>query len=107
MKLTRDAETIIAEDDGASLHKCILELENDKDMLQHAVDLSIGDYNLLVVGNKKLASERDELKHRCTDLQAELVEVRSDAQKRIDDLEERVKSTEARRINAAADGENV
>jgi hypothetical protein len=69
------------------------------------VDLCIEDYNLLVAGNKKLTSERNELKHRCTDLHAALVEVHSDAQKRIDGLEARVKSAEACIINAATNGE--
>jgi hypothetical protein len=105
MKLTRAAETIIAEDNGASFRKCISELENDKGMLQHNVDLGIEDYNLLVAGKKKLVSERDELKHLCTDLQAELVRVCSDAQNRIDDLEAKVKSAKAHSIEVVADGE--
>jgi hypothetical protein len=32
------------------------------------VDHSIKDYNLLVMGNKSLLSERNELKCRCVDL---------------------------------------
>jgi hypothetical protein len=105
MKLTRAAETIIAEDNGASFRKRISELENDKGTLQHNVDLGIEDYNLLVAGKKKLVSERDELKHRCTDRHAELVRVCSDAQNRIDDLEAKVKSAKVRSIEVVADGE--
>jgi hypothetical protein len=64
MKLTSAAETIIAVDSGASLHKCITELEKDKNVLQRVVDHGIEDYNMMLTGNKKLASEHDKLKHR-------------------------------------------
>jgi hypothetical protein len=53
-KWTRVAETIIAEDSGASLHQCIAELEAEKEMLQRAVDNGIEDYDLLLEGNKSL-----------------------------------------------------
>jgi hypothetical protein len=79
--LIRAAKTIIAEDSGASLCRRIAELEEDKNTLQHAVDHSIEDYNLLVMGNKSLLSERNDLKCHCEDLQAALVEARSDAKK--------------------------
>jgi hypothetical protein len=83
MKLTSAAETIIAEDSGASLHNHVTELEKDKNVLQRVVDLVIEDYNLVVTGNKKLASEHDKLKHRCEGLKAELSEARSDAIKEL------------------------
>jgi hypothetical protein len=51
MTLTRAPETIIAEDDGASLRRRIAELEEDKGTLQRAVDTSAKDYNLVVAGN--------------------------------------------------------
>jgi hypothetical protein len=59
------------------------------------VDHSIEDYNLLVMGNKSLLSERNELKCHCEDLQVALVETCSDTKKRVADLEAKVKSTEA------------
>jgi hypothetical protein len=105
VKLTRAVVTIIGEDSGASLRSRIAEIEKDKDTLQLTIYRGIVDYDLLLVGNKKLASERDKLKHRCEDLQAELTEARSDAQKRIDDLEAKVKFAEPHNINVAADDE--
>jgi hypothetical protein len=54
MKLTKVIETIIAEDSGDSLWKCIAELERDKDALQRVVDLNAEDYDLVVAGNKNL-----------------------------------------------------
>jgi hypothetical protein len=66
--LTIAAETIIAMDSGALLCRHIAELEIDKDTLQCAVDQSIEDCNLVVVGNKNLLSEHYELKHHCEDL---------------------------------------
>jgi hypothetical protein len=52
--LTRGAKTIIAEDSRAQLLRRIVELEEDKNMVQRAVDHSVKDYNLLVMGNKSL-----------------------------------------------------
>jgi hypothetical protein len=60
--LTRAAKTIIAEDSEALFCRRIAELEEDKNMLHHIVDHSIEDYNVLVMGNKSLSSERNELK---------------------------------------------
>jgi hypothetical protein len=74
-------------------------------VLQCVVDLGIEDYNLVVTGNKKLPSEQDKLKHHCDGLEAELSEACSDVQKRIDDLEARVRSSEARSIDVAAASE--
>jgi hypothetical protein len=59
------------------------------------VDHSIEDYNMLVIGNKSLLSECDDLKCRYEDLQASLVETPSDAKKRVADLEARVESVKA------------
>jgi hypothetical protein len=53
---------------GAPLSWHIAELKTDRDTLQRAVDHSIEDYNLVVMGNGNLLSERDELKHRYEDL---------------------------------------
>jgi hypothetical protein len=105
MKLTRAARTIIAEDSGASLHRRVMELKKDMDMLQRVVDHSIKDYNLLVAGNKSLASKHDELKYRCEGLQAELVNTRSDIEKRVAALVVKVESTEAHNIDVASTGE--
>jgi hypothetical protein len=54
MKLTKVVETIIAEDSGDSLQKCIAKFEGEKDALQCAVDLNAEDYDLVVAGNKNL-----------------------------------------------------
>jgi vacuolar-type H+-ATPase subunit D/Vma8 len=59
----------------------------------------------LVIGNEKLTSKRDKLKHHYKGLEAELSEARSDAQKRMDDLVARVGSVEAHSISIAADNE--
>jgi hypothetical protein len=105
MKLTRTAETIIAEDSRASLHKCVTELEKDKDVLRRVVDHGIEDYNLLVAGNKSLASEHDELKSHCQGLQAKLANTRCDIKKRVATLEVEVKSAEAHNIDVVSIGE--
>jgi hypothetical protein len=105
MKLTNTDETIIAEDSGALLRKCIAELEKDKNALQRAMDHGTEDYNLMVTGNKKLASEHDKLKQRCEGLEVELSKARSDTQKRIDVLEARVRSATAHSFNVATNGE--
>jgi hypothetical protein len=67
MRLTTTEETIITEDSGTLLREHITELEKDKNALQGAVNYGI-DYNLMVAGNKKLASEHYKLKHRCEGL---------------------------------------
>jgi hypothetical protein len=85
--LTRAVETIIAEDSGVPLCRHIAKLEEDKNTLQHTVDHSVKDYNLLVMDN--------ELKCRCKDLHAALAEAHSDTKKRVADLEAKVKSAEA------------
>jgi hypothetical protein len=95
LKLTRVVKIIIAEDSGVPLRRRIAELVEDKNTLQRTVDHSVKDYNLLVIGNKSLLSERNELKCRYEDLQVALVEARSDAKKRVADLEAKVKSVEA------------
>jgi hypothetical protein len=68
MKLSRATKTIIAKDSEASLRRCLVELEKDKDALRCTIDRGIKDYDLLVMGNKSLTSERDELKSRCEGL---------------------------------------
>jgi hypothetical protein len=55
VKLTRAVVTIIGEDSGASLRSRIAEIEKDKDTLQLTIYRGIVDYDLLLVGNEKLA----------------------------------------------------
>jgi hypothetical protein len=119
MKLTKVIETIITEDSGASLRKRIAELKavnsqlkattaesaETSSMLQHAVDNGIEDYSLLMEGNKSFLAERKDFDYHCEDLKVELVEVRSNAKKRIANLEARVKSIEAHSIDVAGAGE--
>jgi hypothetical protein len=93
--LTRAVKTIIAEDSGASLRRRIVDLEEDKNALQCAVDHGIEDYNLLVIGNKSLLSERNDLKCRCEEVHAALAEAHSDAKKRVAELEARLKDGKA------------
>jgi hypothetical protein len=54
VKLTKVVETIIADDSGDLLQKCIADFEGEKDALQRAVDLNAEDYDLVVAGNKNL-----------------------------------------------------
>jgi FtsZ-binding cell division protein ZapB len=103
--LTRAVETIIAKDSGASLCKHIAELEEDKNMLQRAVDNGVDDYNLLLASNNILLAEHNDFKYRCEDLDKELAVVRFDAKKSIIDLEVKVKSAKAHSIDVAATGE--
>jgi hypothetical protein len=102
--LTKTAEAIIAEDDGASLREHIVELIAEKGALQRAVDGGIEDFDLLLEGNKSLIDVHNDLQYRCEDLHVELAEVRSDAKKRIADLEAKVKTAEAHNIDIAAVG---
>jgi hypothetical protein len=57
VKLTKVTKTIIAKDSSDWLRKCIAELEREKDTMQRAMDLNTVEYDLVVAGNKKLASE--------------------------------------------------
>jgi hypothetical protein len=52
VKLTKVVETIIADDSGDLLQKCIADFEGEKDALKRAVDLNAEDYDLVVAGNK-------------------------------------------------------
>jgi hypothetical protein len=52
VKLTKVVETIIADDSGDLLQKCIADFEGEKDALQRTVDLNAEDYDLVVAGNK-------------------------------------------------------
>jgi hypothetical protein len=99
--LTKAAKTIIAKDNGASLHQRIVELEAENNMPQCVVDNGIEDYDMLLEGNKSLLVERDDLHFRCEDLQAELAEVRSDTKKQIVDLEAKVEFAEAHSVDVA------
>jgi hypothetical protein len=69
------------------------------------VDNGIEVFNLLMMGNKSLLTEHNDFQYRCEDLKVEMAEARSDAKKRIVDLEVRDKSTEARSIDIATAGE--
>jgi hypothetical protein len=60
---------------------------------------------MVVAGSKKLSSERDQLKIRCESLQAELAQAHSDAEKRVSDLEAKVKFAEAHGIEIAVESE--
>jgi flagellar capping protein FliD len=107
MKLTKVAETIIAEDSGDLLWKLIAELEKDNDTLKHTVDLNAKDYNLVVVGNKKLAFEHNQLNLYSESLQAKMAQIRSDADKRITDLEAKTKFAETHVVEIAAEGDKI
>jgi hypothetical protein len=113
------AKTIIAKDNGASLHKRIAKLEAENSqlkattaesaetigMLQRAMDNRVEDYNLLMEGNKSLLAERNDINYRCVDLKIELAEVHSDSEKKTADLEVRVKTAEAHSVDVATAGE--
>jgi hypothetical protein len=107
MKLTKVAETIIAEDSSDSFQKHITEFERDKDALQHVGDLNTEDYDLVVVDNKRLASECDQLNLRCKNLHAAMARIRSDAGKCISDHEVKVKFTETHSVEIAAEGNKI
>jgi hypothetical protein len=107
MKLTKVAETIIAEDSGDLLWKLIAELEMDNNTLKHTVDLNAKDYNLVVVGNKKLAFEHNQLNLYSESLQAKMAQIRSDADKRITDLEAKTKFAETHVVEIAAEGDKI
>jgi hypothetical protein len=106
--LTKVAETIIAEDNGASLCQCIVELKVENSQLkatiaestetigtlQRAVNNEVEDYNLLLEGNKSLVAECNDFHYRCEDLKGEVAEVFSDAEKRTINLEAWVKAAE-------------
>jgi hypothetical protein len=64
------------------------------------------DYDLVVVGNKKLASERDQQNLHCESLQAEVVQICSNADKRIANLEAKVKSAKAHSIEIVTKDDN-
>jgi hypothetical protein len=73
--------------------------------LQCSVEAGIEDYDLLLEGNKSFMSEHDEFFYCREDLKADLMKVRSDAEKNVADLEATVKSTEAHNIDVDAAGE--
>jgi hypothetical protein len=105
MKLTKVAETIIIEDSSDSFWKRIAELERCKHALQCDVDLNAEDYDLVVAGNKKLASEHDQLNLCCKSLQAKVAQIHYDADQCITDLEAKVKSDETHSVEIVAEGD--
>jgi hypothetical protein len=98
--LTKDADTIITENSGASVRQRIAELEAEKKMPQRALDNGIEDY-----GNKSLLAECDDFCHHCEDLQAKLVKVHSGTKKQIADLEVKIESAKAHNADVDAAGE--
>jgi hypothetical protein len=60
MKLAKVVENILAEDRGAPLRECIVELEKEQGVLRIDLDHSIEDYEMVVASNRKLSSERDQ-----------------------------------------------
>jgi hypothetical protein len=107
VKLTKVAETIIVEESNDSLWKRITELERDKEALQRAVDHNTEDYDLMVAGNRKLASEHDQLNLHCESPQAEVAQLCSDADKHITNLEAKVKSVETHSVEIVAEGDKI
>jgi hypothetical protein len=76
--------------------------------LQRAMDIGVKDYTLLMEGNKSLLAECDDFHHHYEGLEVEVAEVRSDAKKKVADLETRVKSAEAHSVDiTAADEERL
>jgi hypothetical protein len=57
-----------------------VKLENEQGALWLALDHSTEDYEIVVVGSRKLSSERDKLKIHSDSLQAELAQARSDVE---------------------------
>jgi hypothetical protein len=117
--LTKAAKAIIAEDSGASLHQCVVELEAENSQLkataaesagmistlQCAVDIGVKDYALLMEGYKSLLAQRDDFHHHCEGLEVEVAEVGFDAKKKVADLEGRVKCAKAHSVDIAATGQ--
>jgi hypothetical protein len=58
-----------------------------------------------VTGNKKVASECDQLNLRCESLQDEMAQIRSDVDKRIGDLEVKAKFAKTRVVEIAIEGD--
>jgi predicted RNase H-like nuclease (RuvC/YqgF family) len=92
MRLAKVADGTIKEDSSAPLQKHITELQMSEKGLQRVVEQWTEDYDLVVSGNKKLASKCDQLKTRCEGLQNELALARSESEKRISELENRLAS---------------
>jgi hypothetical protein len=79
--LTKVAEPIIVEDNGASLRKHIAELKAENSQLkaitvestkmistlQRVMDNGVEDYNLLMEGNKSLLAECNDFCYHCED----------------------------------------
>jgi hypothetical protein len=66
------------------------------------MDNGVEDYHLPMEGNKSLLVVCNDFRYHCEGLKVELAEVRSDAEKRIADLEVKVKFAEAHIIDVAA-----
>jgi SMC interacting uncharacterized protein involved in chromosome segregation len=105
MKLAKLAKNILAKDSGAPLREHNAKLEKEQGALWLALDHSTEDYEIVVVGSRKLSSERDKLKIHSDSLQAELAQARSDVEKRISDLEAKVASAEAHSVEIGSEGE--
>jgi hypothetical protein len=82
-----------------------VDIERDKEALQLAMDHTAEVYEMAVVGNRKLSSERDQLKICCESLEAELAQARSDVENHVSGLESKVRFAKDRGIEIAAQGE--
>jgi hypothetical protein len=69
------------------------------------MDHNAEDYDLVVAGNRKLASESGQLKLHCESMQVEVAQVCFDADECIADLEVKVKSAETHSVEIAAEGD--
>jgi hypothetical protein len=69
------------------------------------MDQNAEDYDLVVAGNRKLASESGQLKLHCESMQVEVAQVCFDADECIADLEVKVKSAETHSVEIAAEGD--
>jgi hypothetical protein len=121
-------ERIIAEENGESFQKHVVDLEMENSRLrstavklqgsvdssaetiatlQHSVDAGIEDYNLMLEGNKSLLAERNTLHDRSEDLEFELTKTRASAIKGIVALEAKIKSAKAHFMDVAAAGKKT
>jgi hypothetical protein len=69
------------------------------------MDHNAEDYDLVVAGNRKLASKSGQLKLHCESMQVEVAQVCFDADECIADLEVKVKSAETHSVEIAAEGD--
>jgi hypothetical protein len=102
ISLMKAVEKIIAEDSGETLCKCVVELESENSKLKATIAESTEDYEVLQLGSASLLAERNNLRYRCEDLEAKLVNVHSKSAANIASLEAKIQSTEAHTVEVAA-----